>query len=453
MKTFSIVWLSARRIVRADFRPGARGMTLVDLREDQRPASDEPGTLVDAALRLSSRRARRVAVLSSELSAQVLEVGQDIVQSVPEADLAQVLAFEAETLTGLSAFESVISHQPLPGTPEERRFWIVQAQTVQRDQIAEAVRRYGARLLGVTHPAGLLRPLPATSGPWQRLEVWDSLTVRVGTRSKSGTRTAPDVESLAGSSARWKTAVDSSGLDGEQVLMDDPASPPGTLNLHDRAVLEQWLTAWADELARTGSTCALIRPAPQPLSPGQRATIALSLAAVSVLGCAGMWLLNQSRATVLAQELEQLQAPGRVAAELETQIAAAKKKQSELKTQAAAAQKQRAAVSAETAQLRLIVDRQWTRTARMMELLAKHCTEDVMVQSIAAQGADTEVTGLCLRLSCVQALARALGQGLSPMELEVLPAELTATSRRADGGPWKFRIVIRERSLSSLPKT
>ena len=434
MKPVSIVWLSQRRIVRADFRANRNGVSLVRLEEAARPNSDDIGTLVDAALRLSKSKAKRVWVLSSEITANVLAVPQDVLQGVPDADLPQSLGFEAETVTGLSAFECLLSHQALPGTPEDRRFWFSQMPRAQHDRLHEAVRNYGAQFLGVTHPAAIRVPVNSEAGnsPWRRVELWEGLAVAVSSL---------DVEVLSTGSSLRRGFSDAWTRDPEttEVLVDDPDDSASQFNLATSTFLPTWLTAWAQELAKPQSSLPMLKPPPQPMSSGMRTSISVALAALVMLVCLGINLGNRARIRSLAVDLEKLQAPGKALAEIEKEIAAETKKKTELQTK-------QTVTARDVDLLKGTVERQRYRTARILELLASHAMKDVMIQQIAATGGETRVLGLCLQTDSVHVLSQRLGDGLAASSLDVLPAELTATSQRADGGPWKFAIVIRERA-------
>jgi len=439
MKPFTIVWLTARRIVRADFKPGRDVPQLVELHEQSRPAADDIGTLTDAALRLSKRRTQRVWVLTSDAATTVLNVSRDLLQGVPAADFDQSLSFEAETLTGISSFESVLGYVPLRSTAEDRRFWVIQVMTAARERIQRAARDYGTRLLGISHPAGLQTALAEPGGTnWKRVEIWDDVTATV-THDASGT----GIEITAGVSIRQRRAIDVAGDDRvTERLLDDPTaasdgSGSGTFNLNHEDHLRHWLTAWAQQVTAPQPVCPVVAPMPTPMSGATRSTISLSLAALAVLGAVGVTYFTQKRLTQLSAGIERLQQPAKRVQELQAETEKLTKEKAELIAR-------RDVIRAGELATRVTVDRQRQRVLRLFELLSKHHHEEIVVREIQGSGNETRVTGLCLQTAHVQRLAQAVGEGLTEIGYVVLPIEVAATSQRDDGGPWQFTLRIQE---------
>ena len=193
MSTFTIILLTKHRLMRADFRGRGRPR-LVGLWEQPRPAADDAGTLVDAALRLHSKRARRVWVLSGELWTNVLTIPAEVLRGVVAADMEQVLGFEAETLTGVSPMETSLAHVSLVASGSDRRYWTTQVANGIRQSMEQSVRALGGKLLGMAHPGGVPWPLDTDRpiGPWERIEFWDDVVIclRAPAQAASGTRAA-----------------------------------------------------------------------------------------------------------------------------------------------------------------------------------------------------------------------------------------------------------------------
>ena len=72
----TILLITRERLVRADFTAG-RAPVLKELWQRSRPETDDPALLVDTALKLSRKRAKRVFVLSSDLWLQTLHMPAD----------------------------------------------------------------------------------------------------------------------------------------------------------------------------------------------------------------------------------------------------------------------------------------------------------------------------------------------------------------------------------------
>src|SRR6266436_3172625 len=112
----TILLITREGLVRGDLSGGPQ-VTLQGVWKQPRPDVPDLAALVEAALHLGPRPARKVLVLTSDLWTQTLELPLHKSADVNAGDLARALNFEAETLSGLSAFEAVVHQVPL-GTHE-----------------------------------------------------------------------------------------------------------------------------------------------------------------------------------------------------------------------------------------------------------------------------------------------------------------------------------------------
>ena len=89
--------------------------------------------------------------------------------------LQKALSFEAETLSGINAFDSLVGAQPLGMKGIENQFWVIQLPTTQRDAVEKVVKAFGSRLGGICHPGGLPKTFADADvgrNRWQRIEAW-----------------------------------------------------------------------------------------------------------------------------------------------------------------------------------------------------------------------------------------------------------------------------------------
>ncbi len=185
--TQTIVLITRERIVCADVKLGPAPQ-IKALWQRLKPDTDDPATLVETAIRLGKKKPGKVVVLSSDLWTQTLKMPVDATRGLSDQELSRALGFEAEPLSGITAFDSQVGFAAMPSDGQHREFWIVQTPTSQLQQIDDAVHQAGGQLLGLGHPAGIPHPLTdhPTGGSWQRVELWPNAIVCV--RSAPGIR-------------------------------------------------------------------------------------------------------------------------------------------------------------------------------------------------------------------------------------------------------------------------
>ena len=161
--TTTIVLITRQALVRTDFR-GGRQPVLANLWQQPRPELDDPSVLVEAALALGPKVGRQVFVLSTDFWSQTLPLPTSRTRGLTEEEVAGALNFEAETLSGQSALETVLGQRLLKSTSGENLYWVLQLKTYDRDRIADIVYQAGGRLEGLGHPSCLPRPLQTGAG-------------------------------------------------------------------------------------------------------------------------------------------------------------------------------------------------------------------------------------------------------------------------------------------------
>ena len=141
---------------------------------------------VTHALRDGGRSGRRVWVLDSGVWLGMVELPGGAVAGLPDKDLADPAAFEAEAISGLTPVEAVTTVQRRRMSDQEDQFLVAQTKRTDVIAVARAVRSAGARLAGIGHPAGLPEPLEldgragtTKDGGWRRVEFWSESVVLV----------------------------------------------------------------------------------------------------------------------------------------------------------------------------------------------------------------------------------------------------------------------------------
>lgn len=445
----TILVITRDLVTRADFRAGG-WVRDVGLWQQARPAVEDFPSLVEAALRLGPKRVGRVWVLSSEIWTQTISLPIETVAGLAGDELNRSLAFEAEPLSGIGAFDSHVAHVELPGEGDQRRFWLTQILASHLDQIEYIVEQAGGRLAGVGHPSGLPRPMTpaaARAGTWRRVELWPDaviylyaatghpLVVHVLNTDPKGDRWRADVDRRLGAvpaSAAQETlcgtaAVAIAEMDAEQVV-----------NLCDQLQLEEWLRAWAEQLSESVSETPLVRPPKRPLSTGRRRAMAILLGLLALLFCVGHYLLIQKERQTAMAKTEKLLEP-------KTQLDALNKQFEEQAEKRQALQEQVDTRRNDLRRCEAVLYAQRQRFARLLRVLAEHGGDGLLVRKIDGSGDEVAVNGVCLRPELANGLAVALDKAVGSLGWEVEPPDKEAQSLRVDGSPWTFEIRLHER--------
>ena len=104
-------------------------------------ASQSAGTLADAALRLGKSRKREVYVLTTRCWTGLVGIEPEVLSGASGDDLTQMVALEAETFSGISAFESAANIVSLPpDSVGDHRFWLTQIPDQDVRSIDDALR-------------------------------------------------------------------------------------------------------------------------------------------------------------------------------------------------------------------------------------------------------------------------------------------------------------------------
>ncbi len=452
--TTTLLLITRDRLCRADFVVG-RGARLTSFHARPRPI--EIDSLVSAvdSLVVSSKLGKRVWVLTSDLWTQTLQMSHGRTSGISESELAGALAFEAEAMSGVSAFESAVGFRKVAGEAGQQTYWVTQGTQGDVGQIEQIVDRHGGALQGLLHPAGLPLHVARESGEakrggaWRRVELWPDAVVcasaDAGGNGGAGSFADVRVINADPSSTQWELEVDEwrqglsleghgSVLLGCDLVAQTPAAET-VLDLRQDEDASSWLTAWAEHLAGT-PTVPTIAPPPKQLTTQSRVVIAACLAAACLVGCMALQMTMIRTNDDLDKRLAALKAPADQIKADKKQTDAARKKARELKTQADALQdKLRAFDDA--------VGTQRTRHAALLEALAAHRPGDLVVDQIEDQQGAVRMTGSCLTPELANQLAEALQAGLADKGWTVTPAAKRANLTASNGGPWSFELTLR----------
>lgn len=438
----TLLFVTPHRLVRADFT-GGNSPSLVQLWQAPAPPDELLPMLAEAALLLGPVTPTRAYVITSTVLTQFLSVPTAKVGGLEGDELTQALGFEAEAVSGLNPFESVLGALPQGDANGERQFWITQVAKGELDQTSDALFRHKAELAGVLHAGGLPRHLEsgAAGEPWQRLEVWNDTVFCLDT-SASGTSRVHLI-ATHGNRSNWLPEADAwfAGCGPSQhreTLAADPAwlaSLGGGQSLEDEPVLRTYLGAWARELLLNRVRVPLLRPAPRPMAASTRWAIGGGLTAAALVACTGHWLFTQAKIRGLEAELKAAQRP---AAQLQALVAEA----TELGRQLTSVTDQSRNLKGLLEDWKDGVTREHRRHAVLLEGLVHHTPANLMIESISEKPGELRISGISMTPES-PGFANGLAASMEPFQWTIDPPRRRALNLAPDGGPWALQWLLR----------
>jgi len=450
--SITLIVVTRDRLIRADFA-SARAAEPISVIARERPHIDDPATLVETAIGFDKRKPGRVFVLSSDVWTHTLPLASTNTHGLSAEDLQQMLNFEAEPLSGNSAFEVTSAALPLYEAAGQKHFWLTQVATSVREQIDEAVRKLGGRLAGIAHPGGVPYSFDESSsvGIAARVEFWPGAAVRVACIDGSITKALIDDGAVA---SNWLAATDDwkrqsgttqvaavvpenpGGAYGADYALPDEALPP-FYSLDHEETLVRWLSAWRRALTAKIPAIPLIVPAPRRLTQQQRNKVSLVLGLVVLVACYGhhRWVVSDIDKT--AAEKARLEAPGIELNAVKTQFAALEKEMKKL-------DEEKTKLAGDVSKTEAVFASHRRRLAEMMRRLSEVSSDDWVLQQISGTGREIKLTGTTMHPEHISTLTSQLTNDFGRLGWAVDPARQQARHLTANGGPWTFEIRLRD---------
>jgi hypothetical protein len=450
----TILLITRDRLARADFdKSGVLG----ELHEQPAPTMDDFPSLVEAALRLSATRPARVWVLTTEVWTQTLSLPEETVAGLGPEDLGRAVAFEAEPLSGVSAADSVVGWVEQGRAEGQRRLWLVQIPMALPDQVEYIVRQAGGRLMGLTHPAGLPRPLITLADKrvvWQRIELWPGAMVVA--RGEAGQVTTLVVNSdpkpgrWEADLQRWlpqqQAAVHQESLHASASVATSELDPVARLSLDESESLGEFLTAWAGELSARSPAVPLARPTKRPLAAGSQGALAVGAALIALALCSGHFMWLKHRMAVRQAEIVRLRGPIEAFNQAKKEVEGLLKKRDEL---GAGYGK----LEGNLGECRKVLAAQQNRLRALLVTLAESGLEEVTIEKIESSGDELVLHGTCLEAGMADQLAAILAPKMDPLGWRVQLPSKRAQELFTDHGPWQFQLRIIDAEAVAKPAT
>jgi hypothetical protein len=462
LQPLTLVALLPDRLVRADFT-SSRAVEPSQFAVRDRPDIDDQASLVEIALSLVSKRPGRTFVLSSEVWTHTLGVPLTNLRNTPAEEVRQMLAFDAEPLSNLSAFEAATGVLPLGDSGGTRNFWVTQVGTAIRDQIDDAVRAAGGKFAGVLHAAGVPQTIDGgvssaggagASLDAGRIEYWPSVTARTAIRGGKIIAAKVDDSGLGAdrvaAAQAWRTeagvaTVDTLDGSGRRTRDDLPA-----LNLSDEEVLRRWLAAWNRALRARTIEAPVVTASARPMTQRQQGMVAAVLGLVVLGACYGHneWVKNGIEAANTEQTA--LEAPGKEVASLKQQASTIEKDLTKVR-------EEEAKLKIEVTQAEAMFDSHRRRLPELLRRLSAdpNSSRDWVLQKISGSGRELTLAGTTMHPEHISRLASELSVDLESLGWGVEPPKQDARNLVESGGPWAFelKLVDRKHTQAVTPAT
>lgn len=446
-KPVTLIVVTRDRLIRADFA-STRAMEPTSLVVAERPHLEDPVALVETAIGLDKRKPGRVVVLSSDFFTHSIALASANTRDLSAEDLQQMLNFEAETISNISAFEATSAALPLGETAGQRHYWLTQISTTVRDQIGDAVRKLGGKLIGIAHPGGVpfgFDERPDVGVP-ARVEFWPNAAVRVvcvdGAVTKAHVDDGAVVAGWVEATADWKKqsgATHVTAVVPEGLVRDAEGAEPGTsfVTLEDEAVLRRWLGAWNRAIGAKAQAAPVILPAVRRLTQRERNMISLVLGVVVFAACYAhhRWVSSHIDAAAAARKI--VEEPGIALNAAKTQLTAVEK-------DIAKAGEENAALAQKVVQAETMFDVHRRRLAELMRRLADDSSHEWVIQKISGTGREIKLHGVTMHPEHISELTAAITSDFGNLGWGVDPARQEARNVGDNGGPWGFEIQLRD---------
>jgi hypothetical protein len=428
----TLIFLDETRLVRCDV--DTRRQQIVSLRIRPRPLEGDWGTLVELALQQESKRARRVWVLVSEAWSQKIAVAGITVEGLSPSEAARALAFEAESFSGIPAFDSELSFLPLSLTDGLREFWVTQIPRAARDRLDQVIRERGGKLMGILHPAGMPLSLGAGTAAWSRWEAWPGLNLAVS--GQPGVNPKDSVTYRMLNLERRNPAVDSPVWQ-ELLVGTTGVALPEAQSICRLAVeedLSRWLMQWGVALEQGVVATPMIRPEPKPL--GKEVYVAAALCMAGIV--AGLAFADHKAVShQIQQGNEEIT---RLNAEKEA-LTNLTKSQETLKMQLKKLNTENAKLSQAVQAAQSATEAHRERWKKLLEVLAKHSSTEMVVQEIAASSGILEIRGKCVGTDAAHDFATRVAAELRPYGWLLSPSQKAIAASEIYDFAWSLQEV------------
>lgn len=411
---------------RMDFVRKGNAFEVRRLHSPEVPADDREDW-IPSLLKSGPPAAREVIVLSDTVRLLLSELPE----APSSVQLPEILALEAEQVSGLSAADTTIAHTILPSVDGMPRYLLCQLPWETLLAWRNKVRAAGARLLQVGHPGGF-----AVDENAAQVEHWQDLQLRIQTTDAGKDITVwntpeTDVEGLPAETDDAPIILygDLSGGGAENAGAGGDTAP-ARIDLAGGAGREPWAKGLARSLRTLDGLLSGVPLIAVPLPPvGRSQQIKIGVFATILAGifAFGHSQLIQHQEEQLEAELADLREPRQELSALERERGNLRREIRNMRGEGKGGDDQHL----------------FTRAPSLNQLfagLATHDDPEAALLKMEGHRGEIHLRGLALRPEAPQHFVQAINETAEPPWRAQL-MQRRATFRQDNGGPWEFLIV------------
>lgn len=421
----SVILLYSRGVIRSDFRRGHREPVF-----KFQESVDVESTMKESVAQVVDGQptiAPRVVVLATDVWSQIISLPRLSVSGIEPTELAEVLKFEAETLSGIEIDEISLASSALGKQDELQRFWVSAIRQSDLDAIHRVLESAGGREVAVAHPAGLSGDPKSSSG--NSIEVWNELAYFLEDHASRLTHVKQ--------AATDQFTPDHQLLLGIEAVTQDIDPSLESRHLADEDCFDQWAGQVArNYLQRTQELSApLIRLV--KVSSGVSVRHLFSgVIAIAVIGfCFWHWNFMRAHNETIVQKIVEIQQPAAEKKKYDSQLISILETRAELETEDAA-------LGDDLKRVQFFLDNQSNRIPKLLNLLVELSAPELVVDKIAGSDQGLLISGISLNGEAAQALAKRLRSKAVPLGWAVNPARQVGQQKLTTGGPWNYDIQL-----------
>lgn len=392
---------------------------------------------------------KKVWILYARLSSYVLSLPSVQVSGVEPEILEQALLFEFESLSGQSVAHSHLAYQFVSEEDEMSTYWINVLAKETFTKVLETLKPAGCTLAGITHPGGLPLLVSAEEAPsWLRLEAWSNTFFLLHKDPESGFGMQiihPE------QNQHWQDEVDHwfmemGEVDKSESIINNKIEylPETQENYHltlDGALVF-WLGLWADYLVNTSEPAVPLLNVRRKIN--YDLLFMLGGGSLALALCVGHFTWNlylrndyEYRTTQLSSTEKDIKAARKGINTSRTEMDKLDQKLQLLRNNVTVIPKAIAALQ--------------RRPMALLQGLAKHTPEDLIIESITVDGeAQIVITGVALQAQLINQLASQIKPDFALLGWQVNAPTKTDLLSFEGGGPWEFSLVLVDQGLAGF---
>lgn len=459
-KIKTILLLTSTTLARVDLRGTGDRTQVIGVWSRPRQESASIGDLVEAAFRSGGKTHGDIFVLSTSFWTGPVSLAREITAGLSDEDIAQSIALEAESFSGIPAFDSQIAHSSIsPDAVGNLRWWVTQLDLGELAQIEDTIKKLGGRLAGVGHPAvvPMTPPAESTTG-WRSVQWWGEQTLLA-----RGQRTAiSDLQILSAGrqSQRARMELDEFLAEGtgesgfgeadhpgdaqgtRLEWIDETATPDELLTglaefsevdatrVNEEDGLKRWAVAWLSSRSGDAVPCPTVTLPKPPMT--KEASIAISVAAglAAICLCFVHYSFVGGQVSNIREDVAAMSAAVEHV-DLETKrLATLQKKTKETREAVEERRSANAELASRLDRAETLMQRQQDRWVALVDALSKSGDPDSWIRELSGEDGAAVVHGFATDNEAVQRFTSRLERHIDGNGWHVQPAQTVTDPSR-----------------------